>query len=57
MLDKVKIIIIFIVLSRICFKMDYFMLNIWFLLGYNSLFKFGCFVVDGNLIDDMVVVK
>lgn len=57
MLDKVKIIIIFIVLSRICFKMDFFMLNIWFLLGYNSLFKFGCFVVDGNLIDDMVVVK
>lgn len=57
MLDKVEIIIIFIVLIRICFKMDFFMLNIWFLLGYNSLFKFGCFVVDGNLIDDMVVVK
>lgn len=57
MLDKVEIIIIFIVLSRICFKMDFFMLNIWFLLGYNSLFKFGCFVVDWNLIDDMVVVK
>lgn len=57
MLDKVEIIIIFIVLSRICFKMDFFMLNIWFLLGYNSLFKFCCFVVDGNLIDDMVVVK
>lgn len=57
MLDKVEIIIIFIVLSRICFKMDFFMLNIWFLLGYNSLFKFGCLVVDGNLIDDIVVVK
>lgn len=60
MLDKVEMIIIFIVLNRICFNkklMDFVMLNIWFLLGYNSLFKFGCFVVDENLIDNMVVVK
>lgn len=57
MSDKVEIIITLTVLSRIRLKMDFFMLNIWFLLGYNSLFKFGCFVVDGNLIDDIAVAK
>lgn len=57
MSDKVEIIITLTVLSRIRLKMDFFMLNVWFLLWYNSLFKFGCFVVDGNLIDDMAVAK
>lgn len=59
MSDKVKIIITLTVLSRIRLnkKMDFVMLNIWFLLGYNSLFKFGCFVVDENLIDNMAVAK
>lgn len=60
MSDKVEMIITLTVLSRIRLNkepMDFVMLNIWFLLGYNSLFKFGCFVVDGNLIDDMAVAK